>query len=360
MREPSATALVELSTAHLELMYSQVLFLNRAGVEVHVILPDTMRELSTHLGDLASMHFIRVPGGNRGRWVAAANLRHCLLDLRVRNVVFNTAEGNYVRDFLSYAPLGITYNGILHHADKLRYSFTQFLISRRVRRYAVMNDYLLAHVPRRARKRVTSVYPIFFPIDDASDVQKPAGEFWACIPGTVEFPRRDYVGLLEAMRTHPVDPSVRFIVLGSTRGFNSDGPELEARVKRAGLENRFVFFREFVPRQRFFGYLRRCDIILPLTNPGVSNYEYYRSSGISGAFNLAFGVRKPMLLDTSWTHLDDFRQTSVFHEPGKIVQALNAVAGDSALLAAREAEARSYQKFTFPHQQERFLEFLFG
>ncbi len=161
MPSPPHTALVEFSTSHLMCLRSQIRFLKesrrncrtlplhaRTGTRVVPDRsgPDPLPRCAERLeGPLADRDRTSPGAGRPGG----------------RSVVFNTAEGNHVRDFSLIAPGGLLYAGFLHHTNKLGRSFTQRLISRRIRRYYVLMDYLLGGLPASTGCRFAAVSPIF-------------------------------------------------------------------------------------------------------------------------------------------------------------------------------------------------------
>ena len=358
MPKRTPTALIEFSVSHLECLHSQILFLKSAGAEIHLVLPDRLRAYAGNLDKSVFVYFLSEGDGCAVHWLMLLQLRRYLVKHNVKTVVFNTGEGNAVRNFSVIAPRWINYAGILHHAEKLRNSFTQFVIGRTVKKYFVMSDYLLEYIPRRTRQKVRSFSPIFLPDEGRVDVPKPKEEFWVCIPGVVEYRRRDYAGLVRALKTTPVDPAVRFIILGTGTGREGDELAFRRMVADAHMEEHFVFFEEFIPQNVFVGYLRQSDLILPLLHPGIAIYDSYRYHGISGTFNLAFGLGVPMLMDTSWECLEDFQRTSLFYQPEAVVSSINSLVHDRTPIAAKRMAIQSYEKFSFQYQRDRYIDFL--
>jgi hypothetical protein len=356
MPSPPHTALVEFSTSHLMCLQSQIRFLKECGATVELFLSTHARERASFLTGADRIHYLDVQNGLKGRWRTVIALRRALGDLGVEVVVFNTAEGNHVRDFTLIAPGGLLYAGFLHHTNKLGRSFTQRLISRRIRRYYVLMDYLLGGLPASTGCRFAAVSPIFHAAKPPDTPPKPPGEFWICIPGEVEFRRRDYRGLAEAISKTPPDPRIRFILLGSAQ--TKDSAAFQELLERTGRSSQFLVFPDYVRQGVFAGYLARCDLILPLTHPGIGLYGDYRYHQVSGSFLEALAYSVPMLLDRSWTGVREFEEISLFYDREELIPTVNGLAHNSHPLAqVRERYARS-QTFSFTEQQRRFLEML--
>jgi len=119
-----------------------------------------------------------------------------------------------------------------------------------------------------------------------------------------------------------------------------------------------MLFPGYVSQNAFAGYLAQCDLILPLTHPGIGLYDDYRHHQVSGSFLEALAYSVPMLLDGSWTGVREFEEISLFYNLEELIPTVNGLAQDSRPLArVRDRYARS-QAFSFTEQQRRFLEML--
>ncbi|MDP1675346.1 MAG: hypothetical protein Q8L88_00660 [Bacteroidota bacterium] len=351
-------ALIEFSSSHSECLYTQLLFLKNAGYTVHLIIPEDLRAEVDGFNNVDSIKYIDPGHGFRGRWSCVFDVRNYLVSNGIRKVLFNTAEGNHVRDFCISAPFQIEFGGTIHHVNKLYKSFTQKLISLRVRKYFVLNDYLLERVSHHQRLSVGSYYPIFFPQNNNHYEQKPEGEIWIGIPGIVEFRRRDYKGLLEQLARCKPDAKLKFIVLGKCALSNGDGAEVRTIVRDLNLESQFQFFSDFIPRDTYLSYVRQCDFLLPLIHPSTSLYDIYGRWQISGAYNLGFGFAKPMLVHRALEHISDFRSTCYFYEIDEMVELMNTLAANPELILSKVSDIQRTEKFSFEYQCKQYIQFL--
>ncbi len=358
MSNQKSIALVEFATSHTECLYSQMLFLKEAGYALHLIVPEGLRGQVAELGLYDFLKCIDPGNDFRSHWGCVFDVRRYLLAQGIRHVLLNTAEGNHARDLCLSAPRRIAFAGTLHHINKLRRSFTQELISLRVHKYFVLNDYLLDGIPRSRRRAVSSYYPMYFPPYEHDGVKKPEGELWVGIPGTVEFRRRDYRGFLDQLARHRLDPRVRFIILGKCDVQADDGVEVRATVRRLGLERQFVFFDDFIPPRAYFSSIVQCSCLLPLIHPNTTLFETYRSFQVSGTYNLAFAYAKPMLVHRSLDAVSDFQATSCFYEMEGMIDLVNSFARNEEILATKGNAIREMGKFAFEFQSRRFIQFL--
>ena len=60
---------------------------------------------------------------------------------------------------------------------------------------------------------IESFYPIYFPGGKAPETE-PEQPYRICVPGAVDFARRDYQSLLDELLTKEVPAGVKFVLLG--------------------------------------------------------------------------------------------------------------------------------------------------
>jgi hypothetical protein len=356
MPVPSPVAIVEFSHSHLDCARAQVLFLKRAGIPVHLVLPASSAGQISHHEPPDHLYLLPTAPGFRGHWTKVLALREYVRSQGIRTVVFNTAEGNDVRDYCLIASADVLHAGTLHHTNKLRGSFTQRLISRKVRRYFVLMDFLLEGLPHVDGLRFSSFIPLFDPVCASPPLIKPDNEFWVCVPGEFEYRRRDYLGLAEELRTKELDKSIRLIFLGSAG--NRDGENFRTLLAGSKHAAQCTLFADHVPGPLFDNYLRLADLFLPLLHPSTPIYQNYRQFQTSGTFFLAYSAGTPMLCDDSWQEIPLFQQTALFYPLGRLVERLNALARDNSPLLAQRTAIRSHPGLTFAAQQDRFLRLL--
>ncbi|HEY0271626.1 MAG TPA: hypothetical protein VGC22_00520 [Chitinophaga sp.] len=350
-------ALLELGGSHTECLYAQVLFLQQQGYAVHIICNAHLWPDLAEIPGLAGrqLHAVESNVANHLAiwWRVRAYLRRCGID----TVVVNTAENSAVRD-LTLLPLPVRrWAGIVHNGRKFSQGFTlRRIILRKIRRCFVLNDTLLQHVHPPAGIRLGCFYPVFFPPLPPAPLEKPAGEVWICVPGTVMPSRRDYNSLLAQVAAQGLPTHLKLIFLGK---FNAARyPELAARLQSLARPGQVVTFGEAVPEPLFRAYLAQSDVILPLLHPGVHLFEQYIRTRISGAYNLAFAWKIPLLMERSFGQWEDFARHAVLYGVHDLLETLVALANDPAELAARKAAMEADPKFSFAVQCQRYIDLL--
>jgi len=358
--QPRKIAFIELHGTHEECIYSQLLFLKQGGHDTTFFYETQSRERSERMNPGCHTLAFSVRGKKGlSYWRALWALRNGIIKGGFDTVIFNTAHGNLVRDFVLLPfPGRIRFFGTMHGINKLSGSITQKIISRRVCHYLLLNDYLkdnLKGMSYSPHLRFESFYAMYFPaFPEAAPLSKPANELWIGIPGQVEYKRRDYEGLVRAFAALKDKPPYRFLLLGNDCHRDGNGPELRKLIERHGLGTYFRF-TGYLDYPEFHNLLRHCDVIAPLIHPGNDGFEKYLIYQISGAYNLAFAYKKPLIILKDFERYEDFRENAVFYELGKLPEVLEKL---PQALAAKADILYRHPKWNFEYQCRRYLRFI--
>ena len=347
-------ALIELGGSHDECLYSQVLFLKERGYSVHLICTANLKQQVAGFDGVDKFMFFDFEGASSLQTMTYLfQIRRHIIKNSITQVIFNTAEGNLVRNLtLIPFPKQVQFSGIIHNSYKLIKSSSQRIISRKINKYFVLNDYILQHVSGNKKLAIEAFYPIFFPKFKTINLPKPAGELWVCIPGQVDFKRRDYEGFLNALIKRPPLPSIKYIVLGRE---NNPTRKFSDMVTAFGLQDHFILFDKFIPNELFHSYLLYSDVILPLLHPALPKFEQYKKYKITGALNLAFGYRKPLLCKDHFQHVPDLQENALFYDLEQLGETRNRL---PELLPTILPQLYQNPKWEFKVQQQRYINFI--
>jgi glycosyltransferase involved in cell wall biosynthesis len=283
-----------------------------------------------------------------------------LARINPRLVFFHTAQGNIVRELGFLLPRRYKFIGVHHNADKLirGRSFSQNLISRRMKHYFVLADYvkenLLPLIPRNIF--LEDVYTVYYDKPEGFREIPKTRKLRVAIPGAVEQSRRDFFGLLEALKKYPLSPEVEFVVLGNGR--RGEGPALREQLKAAGLESHFTFFDAYVSAADMASYMASSDVLLPLMHPGMKYFTLFSQYKISGTYNWAYGYKKPMLMHQELHRLKTFHDVSIGYDMETLVETLNTLAQDPTPLAKITQNIQQDPRFDFAHQKRKYSDFV--
>jgi hypothetical protein len=356
--EKDTIALIELGASHDECLYSQVLFLKKYGLRVHILIFEEHRRRVEPFPEVDVWKSYKKPGGWMEEWILVFRILTYLRRQGIKKAVLNTAEGNLIRK-LSLAPGRYTaFTGIIHLSSKLWTSRSQKIISRKVSKYFVLADFIKDHVMKAdTGVSIESFYPIYFPAK--KDTERVAEkEYRVCVPGAVDFARRDYQSLLAEMQSRDVPAGVKFVLLGRTS--SRDGRQLVARIRELGLEKHFTLFSGFIPYEQFYEQLKKTWLVLPLITPHCKDHTDYINYKITGSFNLAYGFGIPMLQHESFAGTRIYRETSLFYGDGDLLETINLCMKDPVRLSRVRECISGLPEFQFEVQAVKYFQFIYG
>jgi hypothetical protein len=178
---------------------------------------------------------------------------------------------------------------------------------------------------------------------------------WICIPGAVEYKRRDYLPLLENFAALPQKPNIRFVILGNGYHKEGNGKELQERVQQLGIAHHFIFFNQFVSNDVFHKYVKNSDAVLPLIHPVNADMGKYLENQISGSFHLAYSYKLPLIMHDYFSKYEEFANNSIFYNLETMQEMLQN------LPRQLQAESVNYyqgEQWSFAFQAKRYLAFL--
>ena len=345
------TAIVEISESHEECIYSQLRFLKDARHHVTLILhPKLEKQISDYMHVADQIIYFDFENGTVEKNILLQ--WHLFSELKKYDIVlFNTAHSYSVIRNVSVLlrPFKIKCIGILHDVKKLQNSRTQQIISKKIKHYFVLNDALLPPEENTSTIELQSFYPIFFPKYDRVPVYKQ-NHIWVGIPGRIDYKRRNYDFLVNALSRIDGLRKVKFLILGKVDRNTPDGARLLKKIETSGQLKYFKFFHSFIDNQDFHAYLGACDFIMPLLRPNKD----YLNTKISGAFNLAFAHEKPMLCSTFFRDIPDLKANSLFYDEASF----NQIITDIDAGKGNPPTSYSDPKWTYDYQRKRYIDFI--
>lgn len=317
------TVFIELTRAHSECIYSQLLYLKTAGYHVELICNAAHLHNVVEIKKIADQTmFISV------RRPYVDTICNYIASRQFDNVIIGSAFYNrdhrVVRKLAAVCSADIF--GVLHDMSKVspeeleKPDIRQY--TEKVNRFFVLADYIAANAPKQAGLEFEVIPLMFQPDYPPVNIDKPDGDIWIAIPGAVNFKRRDYMALLP-MNGEEYAANVKFIMLGWDYGRKTAGFRDELR--RRGIEKHFVFFDKFVDVAAFQSWIKKCDYVMPLIHERCDAFRDYLSMKITGNLNVALTYRKPMLCDEAFRAIPEYAAHSIFYERGRLCRVVNGL-----------------------------------
>jgi len=341
-------AILEFQESHHECLYTLVRLFQDSGYEVHLFLNAKIKPRVRHLQSLrVPMHYMDLSTKLRRYVQVWLSLRYQFLQLGIDTVYLNTAERNTVLKFLALPFLRPTQVlGTLHNVQNLyRRQKRQLNINKRIDVCFVLSDYILDHAKIKVPEvHFESLYSIFYPdIQLKEKLHKPSEEKWIVVPGGIDFNKRDYNFLKKLV----LPENYKIIFLGVPH--HPDQHNLFVKFLTHFNTEQIVYFSDFIEKSIFMEYIKKADFILPLIHRNTGNFADFKTGKISGAFNLAFGYQKLLLMDKAFQDIEDFQDTSLFYDSEKV--------SSLTLLLTQDIQNTNFfrlEKWEYSHQLKAF------
>lgn len=350
-------AFIEFTKSHEECIFSQIKFLNDAGYEITLIIHPKLKKQTTSYHKLvkevktynfdSSNFFIR-------RFINLFKLYLFLIRGGFDKIIYNSASSKKEIIALNFLipQKKIKSYGTIHNIKKINHSFSQRLISKNLKKYFVINDHLLNSTAIDDENlKFESYYPIYFPYQIKKIVKKSDDSIWICIPGELDYNRRDYQLILNIAASIN-EEKIKFIILGKVNKANIEVQQFFKEIEAKSIQDKFILFESFIDNDIFHSYLRASDFIF---TPVVSTNENYFKYKITGAYNLAFAYKKPLLCDAQFMIIDDLKENSYFYsneeELGHLLKHIS-----SGVLSKKNTYKN--RKWNYEYQKEKYLNFI--
>lgn len=353
-------ALIELSESHGECIYSQILFLHPEVSSLHLILHEKQADQTNFRFENINRFFINTGDTLKQRLLAYFKIRKYLLNNKIDTVIFNTATGRIIQELLFVLPGKLRYFGTIHDGRKLVKSSTQKSITKRIKKYFVLNDFIKRYLTEKGinDKPIETYYPVYFPPLPFEKLDKGAGDFWIIVPGKVEQKRRNYLSLINQLKSNPLPPQIKFILLGPSRHFNGDGKIIEEELNKYNLGENFVLFEEYISNKTYFSYINKANLIMPLVEPGNEFFNTYKYSQITGAYNIAFGFGIPLLFHEDLNHIEDLDRFGIEYNESTLIESIRFLFDNPDLSLNISKAITSEKKFQLEYQSAKYLNFI--
>jgi len=299
-------ALIELYPYHSELIYSQLLFLNKSKLYPLLICDIKNKIEKDLLEDISEIKLY-----DFSKLSSLFKLWYFIHKNKIRYLIINTAQGSRTLKLMLF-PFSkkIKIAGIVHNTSKLKKSFGQKVIVKKIKRIYVLASYIKYHFPKQTKLQFEYINCSYIPPNINKTVMKSKDEIWIGVPGSIEYKRRDYSFLLELTR-HPLFPqNIKIILLGNALRF--DGPKFISDIKKYSQESKFIFFDSYVPNLEFQNYMENIDYLLPLIHPKMILAKDYLKYKVSGTFIQSNSYSKPMLCHSMFNN-KEFKYSALFY-----------------------------------------------
>ena len=351
-RNTEIVALVEIAGSHDECLFTQIVALKNSNCGVILVCTKAIRERNPHFEKWVD-HYIEIDftKGTFGNLFLAGRMMRLIRQTGAKRVVFNTAQGGHVRNACLLTITRRTdYVGIIHTTRKFEGSFTQRLINFKIKKYLFLSQFLMEKVAQPKGIKLDYFYPIRFP---KGEVTEKETKKIITIIGGVENRRKDLDGFVRMIEG--LSEELQFVFLGKSDPNNPDVAKFNELLREKNLFERVVQFSEFVSQEEFDRHLQRSSAILPLVHPNTLSADQYFKNQISGAMNVSFGYKIPLLIHEVYAHIEEMREASVYYSLENFLAKVSTTDFD-ALKKTMSKTERWQNEF----QEKRYAKFILG
>lgn len=354
MKSLKKIALIEFGGSHAECLLSQFLALKNHDCHITFIGTKKLWEQNPSLHPFADVvHLIQFEGKAIGDFKKAMQLNAYLKKQGIQKAIFNTAQGGHVRNMCLFAPKSVEFIGIIHTLKKFQGSFTQKLINIKIKKYFVLNDYFKNLLKNDKKLKIESFYPLDYPRFDKR-IEKNIDEKWISIIGGVENRRKDLMGSIELMKQFPIN--FKFLFLGKSDTSKNEVQAFLKEIENEGLTHQVKIFTNFIVEQDFDAYLKNTDFIWPMVHPNTPSADEYFKNQISGAINVAFSYKIPLLIHENYCSTWEDLSSSICYQTSDFKKCIENIALNHDEYKQKLIKNRNFDpKF----QAEKFIQLVY-
>jgi hypothetical protein len=321
---------IEFSTAHYELFYSEKIVLERS---FDVYFAYNPQRVAAGISPRVRLSNNRVSN--------FLKLTFFLIFNRIDFVLLNSASGSQnLIIALILKCLNIKCSGILHDLEKPINSKTQKKITKFVSNYIALSKQGYNFYEHKI-KGLFFFYPCYFPhpksIPNLKKIEKSKknDQMQIVIIGQIEEKRRSYSHLLNELSQTSEENRGKwcFHILGNNKTIEAQ--KLIKEISEHNLESYFEF-HHLPEDQEVYEVLSNCDLVLPLIHSNIDYFENYKRSKISGSFNLAIGFCRPILFSNKLQDVSEFAEIGFFYQENSLLDFLNVLTKEQLVQKSEE------------------------
>ena len=344
-------ALIELSNSHDECLFTQVLFLaSRPDIHLTMIYNQLLESKVSDYEHVDEFIPMRIRENKSLKtWKDITMVRRRLLQKQFDLLIFNTAQGALMKNLMILGLRNKKAIGILHNIKKLEVGIGQKIISKNLKSYFVLNNFLKQKIEQEdlSIRPIHVFYPVFFRRQNELELEKRIGDIWITIPGQVEMKRRDIQSLLNALKTQKLSSHIKIIFLGRSYHTHGDGRIVTQIINELDLSEQVWTWEDFIPLDKFQAILDKSDYIMPLIHRSHVSYKLYEAQ-ISGSFNLGIGYKIPFLLERDFNMYEDLRRNAAFYDLSNMIETINQ-------LPPKQKDFDYNKKWSFDFQCQNYM-----
>ncbi len=347
-------ALVEIGGSHDECLLTQMYALKDQNCWIELFTTAEIIErnpLFTALID--TVHLFDFQGTKTDKKSEVSRLWRQIKESQIEKVVLNTAQGKTIwRLVFKALNSKIAFVGVIHTSRMFKESFTQKLISLKIKKYLVLSDFIKKDSQSNTKKAIEFFYPLDFPKPLKAIDRNPKH---VVIIGGVETRRKDLDGFLKLASR--ASKEFRWTFLGKSDAQKVEVKQFIENLHEKGLSDRVRYFDGFVDQAEFVETIASASCILPLVHPNTPSADQYFRNQIPGAMNVSLSFKVPMLIHEQYANWTEIEDAAVYYTFENFPEQLDGlIANFESLREKMEAQ----ENFNTEVQRKRYSDFILG
>lgn len=339
--------IIESHNFHEEVIIPQIEFLKNSEYDTHIFINEKIKDKNIEINN-SVVNYIKT-SNKLVKIFSIIDIVKYIYIKKIDIVIYNSLEDRYIKILNMLVLSKIKKIAIVHNVNN-------FLENKMdLKHFFVLSDNVLMYCKKNFNNySFASFYPLIFNQNKENTKLRKSNDILnICIPGKIEFTRRDYTGLINLVKEKNIE-NCNFILLGNIE--KEDGPRVLQLIKESNVEGKFTIFKGFIPYPDYFNVIKNSDLIMPLIHPNVKNFNEYHSTKISASFNMAYTFKKPIFMYKSFKDLDEFKNFAIFYDFINFEEIINNTKIDK--LNNLQCALINEIKFGFDYQKNKYIKFI--
>ncbi len=313
-------AIIEYNDYHQETISTLVYILNKIGIEVDIYI--SRKSMKKNSLIYCSGLNYRIINSIRHRFGILESTKK-LKDYEF--IIVNSIEPKNIltkTNKLKMPLIAVIHNGDLVGQDP---DYKNFFIEEKNRKGITLSKFVSEYIHLSSGIETRWISPVFL----GHMPYKPKIRTTLCVQGNIEFTRRNYYSLIEAVNLLAAEGIKELSILFVGNNKTPDGKKLKKEIISRSLSAFFRFSDSNIPYKVFFDILSESSFILPLIDKSFPNHKAYFSHKITSSISISIGLAIIPIIHKELAFLYNIEKASYLYQDGELSGVIKKAISDS-------------------------------